>query len=244
MTINVLSYGGGVQSVATVLLIVAGKLPQPDYIVCADTGREVQSTWDYLDGVLRPHIGDRLTIHVAPHSLATVDLYGKNGNMLMPVYTQTGKFSTYCSNEWKARVVARYVAQLSGRPQSEQRYWINFTLDERDRATPDAQRWYPLLDLMLSRVDCVQLIADAGLPIPRKSACYMCPHRHNSEWRHVRDAYPNQWRDAIRLDEELRDADERGGVFLHRSRVPLAQADLDAPDPAQDRQCGLGMCFL
>ena len=47
------------------------------------------------------------------------------------------------------------------------------------------------------------------------------------------------------LDEELRDADERGGVYLHAQRVPLADADLDVEDRnAPTRQCGLGMCFV
>ncbi len=39
MTIT-MSYGGGKQTVAIVTLILEGKLPKPDFMVIADTGRE------------------------------------------------------------------------------------------------------------------------------------------------------------------------------------------------------------
>lgn len=104
---------------------------------------------------------------------------------------------------------------------------------------------YPLIDLMLTRTDCEAIITSAGLPMPAKSACYMCPHRNNEEWRFIRDTYPDQWQDAIRIDEEIRENDDRGGVYLHQSRVPLAEANLDTVDRQPERkQCGLGYCFI
>jgi hypothetical protein len=33
----------------------------------------------------------------------------------------------------------------------------------------------------------------------------------------------------VALDEEIRANDDRGGLYLHPSRVPLALADLSAP---------------
>jgi hypothetical protein len=72
----------------------------------------------------------------------------------------------------------------------------------------------------------------------------MCPHQHNAEWREVRER-PELWREALAVDQELREADERGGVWLHAQRVPLESADLDADDRTEPtRQCGLGMCFV
>ena len=245
---NVLSYGGGVQTVAMAVLVTEGVLPRPDYVIAADTGREVQSTWDFLESHARPllaHAG--LDVQVAPHSLATVDLYGKNGDLLLPVFTATGKMPTFCSVEWKARVVQRH---LRSQGVNDAAMWIGFSLEEKKRVKSQSpgpwQRVYPLLDLSLTRDDCEQIITRVGLPIPQKSACFMCPHRRNAEWRAVRDQFPEQWDEAVRLDEELREADDQGGVFLHRSLTPLAYADIDAPDriSAPERQCGLGMCFV
>lgn len=59
---------------------------------------------------------------------------------------------------------------------------------------------------------------------------------------------PADFAAACVLDEEIREEDIfKGGtgVWLHHSRVPLRNADLEAEDrkgPA--RQCGLGMCFI
>lgn len=50
----VFSYGGGVQTVCIALLVGKGKLPIPDYIVMADTGREGQRTIDYINQFINP----------------------------------------------------------------------------------------------------------------------------------------------------------------------------------------------
>ena len=247
---EVLSYGGGIQTVAMCVLVKNGTLPRPDYIVAADTGREVQSTWDYLSEIVESMMArSGLTVEVAPHTLSTVDLYAKNGDLLLPVFTATGKLPTFCSIEWKARVVQRYLRECHGVAAAG--LWIGFSQEERKRVKSQPpgpwQRRYPLLDLMLTRNDCEQIIAGEGLPIPSKSACFMCPHRSNAEWREVRDRFPEQFTEAVRLDVKIRDADEQGGVYLHRSLLPLSEVDLDAPEPRQrmpERQCGLGMCFV
>lgn len=248
---EVLSYGGGVQSVAMVVLAATERLPVPDYIICADTGREARSTWRYVEQTLMPYLQSvKLAerFHVAPHDLATVDLYGKNGDLLLPAYTAAGKLPTFCSNEWKGRVVQRY---LRARGVERCNMWIGFSLDEADRVKHNkadegwCKRVYPLLDLMLTRSDCEAIITQAGLPLPVKSACHMCPHRTNEEWRHIRDNYPDQWQEAIEIDEEIREADLQGGVYLHKSRVPLAVADLDKDDSRErGKQCGFGYCFI
>ena len=243
MTTHILSYGGGVQTIAMCILVARGVLPRPDAVIAADTGREMPTTWEYADAYARPLLASvGLELHIAPHSLATVDVYGKNGDLLLPSYTATGKLQTFCSNEWKARVVDRYARGL-GLPKPYTN-WIGFSLDEAKRVKGHDGRRYPLLELGLTRADCVAIIDREGLPIPPKSRCWMCPHQHNAEWREVRDS-PALWAEAVALDTELREADERGGVYLHASRKPLREADIDAQDRAEpSRQCGLGLCFV
>jgi len=233
--------------VALCLLVVQGRLPRPDFILCADTGREARSTWDYLDTHTRSLLAMvGLHVDVVPHSLAAVDLYARDGQTLLPAYTATGALRTFCSTEWKARVMQRWLRTQGVRGATS---WVGFTLDERHRVTghqdPPWYRSYPLIDLMLTRSDCERLLLDAGLPLPPKSSCFCCPFRTNVEWRHIRDLYPDQWEEAIALDEEIRAADDRDGLYLHRSRVPLARADIDTPERTQtEKQCGLGYCFL
>ncbi len=241
---EILSYGGGTQTAAMCVLVATGKLPRPDYVIAADTGREMPSTWEYADTYMRPLLASvGLELHIAGHELATVDVYSGNGDLLVPAYTGTGKLPTYCSNEWKQRVVHRYARQVLGMG-TDLINWIGFSLDEIGRIKGNEGRRFPLIDLMLTGADCQAIILSAGLPLPRKSRCWMCPHQHNAEWREVR-ADAGLWRQAIELDAEIRENDERGGVYLHPQRVPLEQADIDADDRKEpNRQCAFGLCFV
>lgn len=245
MQTEVLNYGGGRQTVAMLALVVKGILPRPDRIVTADTSREVGSTWSYLNDHVQPWLEKHgMCVEVAPHDLATVDLYGKNGDLLVPVYTLTGKLPTYCSNERKACVVQRY---LRGVGVTSANMWIGFAYDERSRWDKERQpgAWpmkFPLVDKMILQADCPTIVASVGLPPVKKSRCWICPHQKNAEWRELP---PDEFAEACKVDEELRENDDRGGVFLHQSRVPLREADLNAPDRREpNRQCGLGLCML
>src|SRR5215207_8375625 len=147
---QILSYGGGVQTIAMIALIRQGRLPRPDMIVFANTGREKQSTWDYLDEIVQPALERAgMTVEIAPHSLATVDLNGHNGDLLIPVYTATGKLPTFCSTEWKQRVIMRY---LRSRDVEQADVWIGFSMDESNRVehargdTGWYQRTFPLYE--------------------------------------------------------------------------------------------------
>ena len=244
-TVEILSYGGGKQTIAMCVLVAQGRLPRPDYIIAADTGREVKSTWEYLDQYARPLMASiGMDIHVAGHDLATRDLYSHNGDLLIPAFTQTGKLPTFCSSEWKARVVQRHARSL-GAKTSELMVWIGFSLDETNRIKSTEGRRFPLVEAMLTSTDCYHIIETAGLPVPKKSRCGMCPHQNNSEWREVRDTDPELGREAISIDEEIRANDDRGGLYLHGSRVPLASADIDLADKQEpNRQCAFGLCFV
>ena len=240
------SYGGGVQSVALAVAVRHGLLPRPDHIVMADTGRELSATWAYLDNHVRPMLAEvGLTVKVAPHTLATVDVYSRRGTLLIPAYHGTGKLSTYCSGEWKARVIRRYLRSVGVR---SCRTWLGFSTDEIERIKPnkrgDWQKlWWPLaMDLRWNRATCHAMIAEAGLPPVPKSACWMCPNRNNAEWRAVRSD-PQDWPRAIQFDREIRQRDTRGGVFVHWSGKPLEEANIDGDSqPNLWSECG-NVCF-
>jgi len=249
MTVRIehLSYGGGRATVAMCILVADGILPKPDNITIADTGREARSTFDYLDEFVRPMLSPLgLSVDIAPHSLATVDLYSHKGTLLVPAFTKTGKLDTYCSSEWKAMVIQRH---LRSKGYEAANIWIGYTVDEAaSRISPDKTKcWtkvYPLVERMLTREDCETIIKRRGWPLPPRSSCFMCPHRSNEEWRLIRDKYPDQWAEACRIDNEIREEDEMGGVWLHASRVPLSEADIERNDRREPlRQCGLGGCF-
>jgi hypothetical protein len=247
---TVLNYGGGRQTVAVCILIARGVIPKPDCIVMADTGREKPTTFEYLEKYTQPLMREHgLEIEIAGRHHATVDLYGGNGDLLIPVFTETGKLSAFCSGKWKIDVVERH---LRSKGITGGTNWLGFAFDERRRWTRAVDKLRhnhtvacPLVDLMMTTADCLKLIARHGWPEPHVSSCWMCPHQRNEEWAYTRATRPDLFAEACRIDEEVRADDGQGGVWLHHSRVPLAQADLTVEEkPETIRQCTLGTCFI
>jgi len=257
MRTNTWSYGGGTQSVAIAILIADGKLPKPEWIGIADTGRESSETWEYTDKWVRPLLkGCGLDIEVVSHSFSKVDLYSHKGDLLIPAFTETGKLDTFCSTEWKKRVIQRRLRQLGYGPNNPVTTWIGISLDEIGRCKPSGEEWqlydWPLIwnKPALRRTDCVEIARKAGLPDPPKSSCWHCPYRRNDQWRHQRDNYPEDHRKACALDEEIRLKDRLGGVWLHSSRISLREANLESADEpipplfGQVAGCDSGHCWV
>lgn len=241
------SYGGGVQSIAILVLIAQGKLQKPELAIMADTSRERTSTWRYLDNYAKPLMDEiDLPFVVAGHDLATVDLYGHNGDLLLPCFTKTGKLPTFCSDEWKKQVVRRRLRQLGYGPRNPVLLWMGMSLDEVYRLRHSEKKWiknhWPLCyDYKLRRHECLIEIEKFGLPEPSPSSCWMCPQMQNPEWLDMKLNDPDDFSQAIKVDYSARLLDQangNGGVFLHRSRVSLDQADLTTKEkPAPLFEC-------
>lgn len=245
-----MNYGGGRQTVAMCILVAREILPHPDRIVIADTGRENPMTWQYMEKYTQPLMESLgLTIEIAPHSLATVDLYSHQGTLLIPAFTETGKFNGWCSGEWKRDVVERHLKRSRVKGGVT---WLGLSYDEKRRwqRAVDTERHgftvrCPLVDLFLTTDDCKTIIENYGWPLPHRSSCWMCPHKTNAEWKHIKTHHPQEWKKAVELDREIREGDDRKAVWLHKDRVPLENADLSVLETGEVfRQCSLGMCFV
>ncbi len=113
---QLLSYGGGVQSVAMCVLVARGDLPKPDAVVFADTGREVPTTLayaqQYVVDILRS-VG--LELHVAPHNLAKVaGIYDhrKNARFLLERVEGTGRRTVCTGHVWMEAERVSHVDRL------------------------------------------------------------------------------------------------------------------------------------
>lgn len=242
---SVWMYGGGRQSACIAALIVQGKLPAPDIAAIADTGREKQSTWDYLREVIQPALPFK--IHIISKSLyATVDLWGGKDDetLLIPAYTnesgEIGKLSNFCSNEWKVRVVDRW---LSKRGITHYQKWIGFSIDEPKRwikmnqVQGDYVRLPLVDDCPTAAADAIRIVESMGWPKPKHSSCWMCPNMGDVEWSELS---PEEFEMACQFDEKIRLRDPN--AFLHKSCIPLRQVKMNRTE--QPRPCDSGVCFV
>lgn len=249
---QVWSCGGGTQSAAIAALVVRGDLPKPDVAIIVDTEREKSGTWAYADGVLIPElakVGVEL-VRIPKSKFATVDLYGHNGDLLLPVYTtQSGsnsKMPTFCSAEWKREVVSRYLRRELGVEECEN--WIGISLDEMSRVRTPRNAWmklrYPLIfDVPMRRSECYSLVESMGWPNPPRSSCWMCPNMAQAEWVDMKENWPADFQMAVELEREIRSKDPH--AYFHKSCVPLDQVDFTNNQTSFfDNSCSSGYCFI
>jgi 3'-phosphoadenosine 5'-phosphosulfate sulfotransferase (PAPS reductase)/FAD synthetase len=247
----VFMYGGGRQSITICCLVIEGKLPVPDVTIIADTGREKETTWTYLDTYVRPKYPARIH-RVSRSEWATVDLWsGADGNtLLIPAFTNysgyPGKLETFCSDKWKVRVCDRYLKRTLNIHDCVK--WIGFSRDEQKRIQPKRKTMgdsvcFPLNDLVpMTKQECAVYPAKSqGWPIAIHSACWMCPLQNQSDWK---ANTPEDEKKAIAFDSEMRVRDPH--AFLNHAMMPLdqwlkivrGQGDLFTPKP-----CDSGMCM-
>ena len=112
-------------------------------------------------------------------------------------------------------------------------------MEERRRIRESDVRYidlvYPLVDLRVDRDGCLAYAAARGYREPAQSSCIGCPLHTDETWQWLREAEPHNYADAVRVDAAIRRGGSRGAplageAFLHRSRVPLDEADLRTPE--------------
>ncbi len=236
-----LSLGAGVQSTALLVLSEHDpNFPRADVAIFADTQDEPAWVYEHLEvlkkwstipietvtaGPLGARILDRIAGKIPSCSSIPAFVEGTDG--------KAAPLGRNCTRDHKIVPIQRYVkANLNGDKQATA--MIGISLDEahrmRDSLVPWIENTYPLVDAGLRRTDCVDIIRQARLPIPKKSACVFCPYHSDAYWRSLKQEAPEEWRRAVSFDERIRDmaaAGVRSPVYLHRSRVPLAQVDLN-----------------
>lgn len=231
---QVWSYGGGTQSVAIAVLCLQGRVAWPEYIVMADTGRERTRTFRYLEEYVQPALTEagHEVIVLNKDDYRSPDLYSRKGDtLLIPAFTdqagRVGKLPTFCSKEWKARVVRRYLTEQAKLASYD--LWLGYTIDEFERMahneTKAVTNVYPLIDLRLTRADCISLVEAYGWPKPPKSACWMCPNRADFSWLEMKREDPEDFALAVAFEKEVQQRDPH--IWLHSSGKPLDAANFN-----------------
>lgn len=245
--IRLLSLGGGVQSSVIALMYARGELkPMPLAAVFSDTCAEPAAVYEWLRWleiqlpfpVFRVQKERGLTANIEASvdggRFAGAPFFAKTGD------ESAGPLRRQCTKEFKIEPIIEFVRGLVGLAPGEKGprgetlaiQYIGISLDEIYRMKPSRVRWitheWPLVDLRMTRHDCLVWMERRGYPRPPRSACVYCPYRSDTEWRTMRDTDPAGWAEACRVDRLIR-TDVKGvehPLFVHRSLVPLDQVDL------------------
>lgn len=261
----VLSMGAGVQSTAMLLMAEQGELkPKPDIVIFADTGWEPKYVYDHLNW-----LESKVSIPIKRVSRGNIraDALDKEKSRFatMPLFVKSpdgkpGILRRQCTREYKIEPITKAIrTHLGLKPRQRVpkgvwvEQWMGISVDELVRAKDNRLPWitnrFPLIERNMTRWDCQLWLRRNGYPTVERSACIGCPYHNNTYWRLLRDEHPDEWQDAIEFDRAVRnDLDNVDGEpYLHRSLVPLDEADLgDVPGQGELfswEECE-GMCGL
>ena len=251
---RVISYGGGVQSTALIVLAATGRIDPVDAALFANVGDDSEhpATLEYVHNVATPWAAEHgITIH----ELHRVDRHGERVRGLwahvmehadastlrepIPVRGMNGApLSRSCTRDWKINVVGKWLKANGASKDNPAQVCIGISTDEITRlsnkkAMPYEVPTYPLVDLGLDRSNCQRIIAEAGLPVPPKSSCYFCPFHRPQMWAEMRRDEPELFWKAADLEATLiarRKDLGKDPVYLTRYAKPLAEAIGEAQD--------------
>lgn len=266
--IRSISYGGGVQSTALLVLAAQGRIDFRTFLM-ANVGDDSENpaTLRYLEEYAKPYAaehGIELTVlnRVMVRSGETRTLYGEitrpgSKSLKIPVRMSNGAPGTRsCTADYKIIVIGRELKRRGATPENRATIGIGISLDEIHRANsrrpePHEDIVYPLLDLGLRRSDCARIIREAGLPVPPKSSCWFCPFHRPETWHDQRRDEPELFEKSCQLEDLLnqrRDELGKDHVYLTRFGKPLREAIPDGVDllpmfDEADGLCDSGWCM-
>jgi hypothetical protein len=252
---RVLSLGAGVQSSVAALMD-----PTFDCAIFADTQGEPAQVYEWLSWLEKqlPYPVYRVTAGSLEAREVRVRISKKSGLPWMknsiPAFVDKGPWrkrgmlGRKCTLDFKITPITRKLRELAGikrAPKDKSLVLVDqslgISIDEYMRAKPSRESWikhsFPLIDLGMTRADCIAWMAAKGYPEPPRSACRFCPFHSDAEWARLKIEEPEDFARAADFEKKLQTAAKGvldGVPYLHSSLKPLAEVTLaDLPEKQQ-----------
>jgi len=222
----VVAMGLGRNSVAMIVGWHAKGLQRPDAILFADTGSEKPETYAYLDILnawLRKVGYPEVTVVKNTSPIAgDASLYDECVRKSVLPSLAYGGHS--CSIKWKVEPQWKWCKERYGwsKPRGQDGRWsfagpitklIGYDAGPADarRVKNAANKWppmhryvFPLVEWGWDLAECVRQIELAGLPVPVKSACFMCPAMKKAEITELQSVHPVLFDKVIRMETRFK----------------------------------------
>ena len=206
--LEVLSYGGGVQSTAICLLIFENRLPKPDWIVFSDTGSERPETYETVKQIsLLAGLND------VPFAIVSAKDKLHEGYQARESLPMVG--ISICTHKYKIRPIRRFIRAelktngihnngvLGKKPWAN--VWLGISTDERKRVRESDRKYisnkFPLIEMNWSRNDCISYLKNFPELKVEKSGCFMCMYQTAAGWNDLKRKHPDLFDIALELEK-------------------------------------------
>jgi hypothetical protein len=247
--INVISWGGGTQSTALMLWMLERNY-LIDYIIFADTGDENQMVLEQMikisDYVKKKYDRD---IIITKKESKHGDLYQEQllffSNkierttivpfyVLDPITKEMNKLpGRQCTVDYKIKQILKEIRTREGLKKFDKRkhkinMFIGFTVDELSRVKDSPSSFiinkYPLVDMNLTKLDCIEYVKNNLGFTPRSSACNMCFALTFDRVFEIYKDDPRSWKKLLDLDDAMEHYDHsriKAEVFMFKWQAKL-----------------------
>ena len=208
---KVISFGAGVNSIAmTIMLFKRGEIYP---VVFADTMAEHPETYCYMDYFEKEFMSKYKQKIIKINPIITSEYYTKYNSKSLEQYCIDKKIipfvtsNRYCSKGWKIEPFNKYIKKHCLDKKTNMAIkLIGFSYDEKHRAKNNQNdlyvvEKYPLIESGIGRRQCLDIIKNEGLNLPKKSRCFFCPYQEKEAWKNLYFNYPELFKRAIVLEE-------------------------------------------
>ncbi len=221
--VKVLSLGGGLDSFA-MLVDAIQRGEKPAVVIFADVSDPKHEDPGEWPGTIR-HLEEVVAPTCKREGIEFVwlrtDEYPIRGERSLFRYFESknampSKITRLCSAASKVERIRDWLWDRYGSKGMGVEVWIGFDAAEVERAKRDphaleggASGWrvnrFPLMETFPSRAPLCRcrseaLVRDAGLPVPRKSACTFCAHASRRDFKTLLDELPEEFAKAEKLE--------------------------------------------
>jgi hypothetical protein len=208
--VNIVAYGGGTDSTA-MIIECAKRGVKIDHILFADTGGEKPHTYQYVKTFSKWCIENGLPEIVTVKKAGNGETLEENCLRMSMLPSIAYGFKT-CSQKYKIQPQDKYFNNL---PEAKAIWkaggkltkFIGYDATETHRIAKSKLRedkkynyQYPLAEWGITRKMCIEIIKNAGLCLPGKSACFFCPMSRPTEIRQLNKNYPELMQRALAME--------------------------------------------
>lgn len=211
---NYLSFGGGVNSVAMMLLLLDEDIEFEAVFV--DHGTDWPETYEYFEmfqGWLEKKGYKKITV-LKPKEGTLYD-YCYEKSMVPCIYPR------WCTRQFKISIIHKYYEKPCFQ-------FIGIDYSEKHRAKinieKEVENRYPLIEFEIDRDKCKQIIKKYNLTVPIKSGCFICPYQRTDQWKDLRKKHPDLFCKAEILEKrniEYRKSKGKKIMYLSPKKIPL-----------------------
>jgi hypothetical protein len=239
LTVRAMSFGGGVQSTAMLVLAARGEIDYRLALFCnVGEDSEHPDTLVYVENVVKPYAARhgiefkelRRTKRDGTFETVYQRATGPNRTISVPVRMKSGAPGRReCTNDFKRKVIAKEAKARGATKDKQAVVALGISTEEitrmrSDSGFPHIVSDYPLIELGLDRDAAKDVIRDAGLPVPGKSSCWFCMFKRKAEWEIMRRERPDLFQRSVDMERRINEKRALFGkdpVFFSSTGLPL-----------------------